>query len=48
MTLLYTEGFWWFVAIPVCLSRVVENLKVERGEKAVMRTDGGFSTSVRG
>lgn len=39
VTLLYTEGFWWFVAIPVCLSRVVENLKAEADEKLVTKTD---------
>jgi len=32
MTLLYVEAQWWFLGIPVCLERVLDNL--ERGREA--------------
>ncbi len=28
-TLVYTEYLWWFLALPVCLARVVENVKAD-------------------
>lgn len=30
VTLLYVENFWWFLSLPICLSRVVERLLWER------------------
>ncbi|MBP7935074.1 MAG: O-antigen ligase family protein [Phycisphaerae bacterium] len=34
----YVEGFWWFVALPVCLQRAVENeIRVEREEAFVLQ-----------
>lgn len=29
VTLLYTESFWWLLALPVCLERAVANLEAE-------------------
>ena len=34
---LYTEGFWWLIMLPVCVSRAVENeIRVEARENAVL------------
>ena len=30
MTLLYVESAWWFLALPVCLSRIVDNLLLDK------------------
>jgi len=29
-TLVYTEYLWWFLALPVCLARVVENIQADQ------------------
>jgi O-antigen ligase len=35
---LYTEGFWWFVLMPVCLSRAAENeIRAEAREEEAVR-----------
>ena len=33
ITLIYLESLWWLLAMPVCLTRVVENLKVGAGSE---------------
>ena len=32
MTLLYVENAWWFLALPVCASRIVENLLLSQAQ----------------
>ncbi len=35
MTTLYVEGPWWFLAMPVCLARALENARADAGKKPV-------------
>lgn len=45
ISLLYIEAMWWFLALPVCLSRVAENLQddlaAETGSKKASRKRSG-------
>jgi len=33
-TLLYTEYLWWMLALPVCLARIVNNIKADQALQA--------------
>ncbi len=39
VTLLYIEGFWWVLMMPVCLRRAVDNLQVQLASEEEDRTD---------
>ncbi len=39
----YTEAFWWFLALPVCLARAIENAKAEDAASPALELSPGAS-----
>ena len=46
-SLLYIEGFWWFLMLPTCLARAVDNLTTEGADLALAEEAEGKRKSPR-